>query len=139
MSRITPLQWCEVQINNDERINNSLVDGIVSIDINVDNFALINISSDGNLLERKVIKFNLIILSSNQAIKEIEKAVNEVFKYCEERHKPLGREDLKNIQFKSTGDKKKNKTLTQFAYDKIINALDKNFSNTYALAQVKHY
>ena len=41
--------------------------------------------------------------------------------------KPLVREDIKKIKFKSTNNSYKNKILTQFAYDKMITTIDRIF------------
>ena len=42
--------------------------------------------------------------------------------------KPLVRENITNIKFKDTGDKKRNKQLTQFAYDKMLNVIDRRLT-----------
>lgn len=99
--------------------------GIVSLDINIDRYALTSLDKNANLTRRKVIHFNLDGLSSEQATKTLEKVAIEVSKFCAEEEKPLVREDIEDIKFKDTGDRKRNKQLTQFAYDKMITTIDR--------------
>lgn len=115
------------EIDNNKDLNYYTGNGVIGIDINVDCFALSNINKNVNLIDSKVIKFNLNDKTSNQITKTIEDAVCKVFTYCNERNKPLVREDINNIIFKNTGNKKKNKVFTQFAYDKIISVIDRKF------------
>ena len=110
-----------------KQVNDCIDTGIISIDINVDRFALTDLDSKGNLLHRKVLPFNLENKTSNQSIKILESVVHEVLDYCNKYKKPLVREDIKKIQFKATDDKYKNKILTQFAYDKMITTIDRIF------------
>ena len=110
-----------------KRVNDYIGDGVVSIDINVDRFALTNLDKNGNLLNRKVIYFNLEDKSSNQSTKILETKVHEVLDFCKEYNKPLVRENITKIQFKPTTNKHTNKILTQFAYDKMIETIDRIF------------
>lgn len=102
--------------------------GVNAIDINVDRFALTEIDKHGNLVNRKVVYFDLDNLSSEQVTKTLEKAAIEVSEFCKLSGKPLVREDITSIKFKDTGDKKRNKTLTQFAYDKMIEVIDRRLT-----------
>ena len=115
------------EYENKNTLNNYIRNGINSIDINVDRFALIELDSNGNLLKRKVIPFNLENLSSNQTTKLLEKITIECVNFCKQNNKPLVREDIKKIKFKPTKDSKTNKILTQFAYNKMINIIDRSF------------
>ena len=116
----------EMKFDNDEnRINDSLDDGVIAADLNVDCFAVADISKDGNLLDHKVIRFDLRNLTSNQSTKELERAALELVQFCKEKKKPLILEDLKKIQFKNTSDAKRNKLLTQFAYTKMISIIER--------------
>ena len=99
--------------------------GVNAIDINVDRYALVELDACGNMLRRKVIKFDLDNLNSNQATKELEKLAIEVAEFCFSNGKPLVRENIKSIKFKSTENKKTNKKLTQFAYDKMLTTIDR--------------
>ena len=111
----------------DSCTNYSMSDGTVGIDINVDNFSVCDIDSKGNYLGSKVIRFDLRNKRTEQAQKLIEAAVCEVYKYCDNRHKPLVHEDIRKIKFKAEDDTKTNRTLSQFAYNKMINAIDRKF------------
>ena len=115
------------EYENPNKLNNYIENGINALDINVDRFALIELDNNGNLLKRKIISFNLENLSSNQATKLLEKVVIECVDFCKQNNKPLVREDIKKIKFKSTKDSKINKKLTQFAYNKMINTIDRCF------------
>ena len=115
------------EYENKNTLNNYIRNGINAIDINVDRFALIELDSNGNLLKRKVIPFNLENLSSNQTTKLLEKITIECVNFCKQNNKPLVREDIKKIKFKHTKDSKTNKILTQFAYNKMINIIDRSF------------
>ena len=121
----------DMQFANDEnRVNDSLDDGIVAADLNVDCFAVADISADGNLMDHQVIRFDLRELTSNQSTKVLERAALELVQFCKDKKKPLVLEELKKIKFKNTGDSKRNKLLTQFAYTKMIaiieRAMEKN-------------
>ena len=115
------------EYENPNQLNNYIENGINALDINVDRFALIELDNNGNLLKRKVIPFQLDGLSSNQATKLLEKIVLECVDFCKQNNKPLVREDIKKIKFKVTKDNKTNKKLTQFAYNKMINTIDRCF------------
>ena len=99
--------------------------GVNAIDINVDRYALVELDSKGNLLRRRVIKFNLDNLTSAQATKKLEKLAIEIAEFCLSSGKPLVRENIKSIKFKSTENKKINKKLTQFAYNKMLHTIDR--------------
>lgn len=108
-------------------INDFIGNGINSLDINIDRYAITELDFKGNLLNRKVFYFDIDNLTSEQITKELEKVAIDVLNYCKSNNKPLVREDIKSIKFKSTNDKKTNKKLTQFAYNKMINTIDRCF------------
>ena len=109
--------------------------GVVAVDINYDRFACANIDSNGNLVSRKIIHFNIDGKSSGQRKKIIEKAVNELYAWVTITNKPLVRENLESIQFKDSGNPKTNKKLSQFAYNMMISAIDRKFSKKYAVPE----
>lgn len=111
-------------VYNTEPMVKDISKGVCSIDINVDRFALTELDHNGNLLERKVIYFDLDG-ASKQNTKTLEKAAIEVADFCLEANKPLVRENIKNIKFKATKDTKTNKTLSQFAYDEMLTIIDR--------------
>ena len=123
--------------NDDNRVNDSLDDGVVAADLNVDCFAVADISADGNLMDHKVIRFDLRHLTSNQSTKVLERAALELAQFCKDKKKPLVLEELKKIKFKNTGDSKRNKLLTQFAYTKMISIIERAMEkNCYKMFKV---
>ena len=116
------------EYNHATTLMGDVFDGVNAIDINIDRFALTNIDKHGNLIGRKVIYFDLDGINADQATKIIEKAAIEVSEFCKANGKPLVRENITNIKFKDAGDKKLNKKLTQFAYDKMIVAIDRRLT-----------
>ena len=115
----------ELEKNKNEDFLTTCLEGVNSLDINVDRYAITELDKHGNLLKRKVIYFDLDGLSSNQITKVLEKAAIEIANFCGKNGKPLVREDISIIKFKPTGDAKTNKQLTQFAYDKMISTTDR--------------
>ena len=74
-----------------------------------------------------IIKFNLDGKSSNQATNIIEEAIKQLCDIAVSKNKPLGGEDLNTEESKSKlmyGNSKRNKKLSQFAYSKIMSAID---------------
>ena len=118
---------CIVDIANNQDINYSKADGIISVDTNVDHFAWANVDSKGNLLNSGTIAFDLRKKSCTQATAIIEKAVIELTKICVKTNKPLGMEDLdmkkasKELLYNSP---KLNQKLSSFAYSKITSAIE---------------
>ena len=118
---------CIVEIPKNENLNYSREDGIISYDINYDHIAWANLNKQGSLIGRGVIKFDLNNKSSNQATNIIEEAVKQLCDIAVSKNKPLGGEDLNTEESKSKlmyGNSKKNKKLSQFAYSKIMSAID---------------
>lgn len=98
--------------------NYSTSDGVVALDKNYDNFALANISADGNLLNRVIIHFDLKGKKSGQRKKILESAANEAVFIAEKYKKPLVLEDITNpskakLKYK---DKQTNYKLSSFAH-----------------------
>ena len=121
----------------DKKINDYTGEGVNAIDLNVDRFAITELDKFGNLIDRKVIHFNIDGKTSNQIDKILDDKINEVLKFCQNNKKPIVREDIKKIKFKDTKNKQINKKLTQFAYDKMISKLDRCFlKNSYAVFKV---
>ena len=115
-----------LELPKKEDINYSKSDGIIGVDVNVDHFALANISSDGNILGHKIIPFDILGKTSNQSTNIIGVAVKKVLAYCLELRKPLGMEDLDTEKSKPNlkyGNKKLNQKLSQFAYSKITDMI----------------
>ena len=118
---------CIVELPKNENLNYSREDGIVSYDINYDHIAWADLNKQGSLVDRGIIKFDLDNKSSNQATNIIEEAVKQLCDIAVSKNKPLGGEDLNTEESKSKlmyGNSKKNKKLSQFAYSKIMSAID---------------
>ena len=116
---------CQLDIEPVES-NFSTIDGIIGIDCNLDHYALANISRDGNLLNSKVIKFDLYNKSSGQITKIIEEAAKIVIDYAYEKNKPIGLEKLNTTLSKSGkkyNNKKNNLSLSMFASKKLTFAI----------------
>lgn len=106
--------------------NYSKGDGVVSYDINVNHIAWANIDSKGNLLNHGIIRYNLKNKTSGQINKIIEKASVELVYLAVKYNKPLVGEKLNTEKSKNTlkyGNKKRNRMISQFAYDKVIQSI----------------
>lgn len=109
-----------------EQFNNSKADGIVSYDTNVDHLAWSNLDSKGNLLNYGTIPFDLDNKTTGQSAKILEKVAIQMVNIAKYYKKPLVGELLDTEKSKSTlkyGNKKKNKQLSVFAYQKIISVI----------------
>ena len=116
---------CQLDIEPVES-NFSTIDGIIGTDCNLDHYALANISRDGNLLNSKVIKFDLYNKSSGQITKIIEEMAKIAVGYAYENHKPIGLEKLNTTLSKSGkkyNNKKNNFSLNMFASKKLTSAI----------------
>lgn len=116
---------CQLDIEPVES-NFSTIDGIIGIDCNLDHYALANISRDGNLLNSKVIKFDLYNKSSGQITKIIEEMAKIAVGYAYENHKPIALEKLNTTLSKSGkkyNNKKNNFSLNMFASKKLTSAI----------------
>ena len=104
----------------DSRKNDYYGDGCVGLDTNVDCLALTEVDDCGNLLSHRIVPFDLRGLSSGQAEHVLSKAMDEVFRFCTDRKKPLVMEDLHAVASTETyGSKKLNRKLSGFAHTKI--------------------
>ena len=116
---------CQLDIESIES-NFSKSDGIIGIDCNLDHYALANISKDGNLLQSKVLKFDLHGKSSGQITKIIEEQAKVAVGYAFNNNKPIGLEKLNTTLSKSGkkyNNKKNNLSLSMFAYKKLTSAI----------------
>ena len=116
-----------IELPKKDNLNFSKEDGIISYDINYDHIAWSNLNKQGSLVGRGIIKFDLNNKTSNQATNIIEEAVKQLCEIAVINNKPLGGEDLNTEESKSKlmyGSAKRNKKLSQFAYQKIMSAID---------------
>ena len=116
---------CQLDVEPVES-NFSTMDGIIGIDCNLDHYALANVSRDGNLLNSKVINFDLYNKSSGQITKIIEEMAKIAVGYAYKNHKPIGLEKLNTTLSKSGkkyNNKKNNLSLNMFASKKLTSAI----------------
>lgn len=117
---------CQLDVENENIITLKNSYGIVGVDCNLDHYALCNVSDDGNLLNSKVINFDLFKKSSGQITKIIENRAKEVVDYAYNLSKPIGLEKLNTTLSKSGkkyNNKKNNLSLSMFAYKKLTSAI----------------
>ena len=117
---------CTVKVERED-INDSVVDGIIGVDINYDRLAWSNIGAKGELIEHGVIPMKLFGLSSKEAQDVIGRSVKQLTQICVQAHKPLAREDLdaqamrRDMKYKSP---LRNLRVSQFACEKIIQTIE---------------
>lgn len=118
---------CMIDISIDKsKLNYSKADGVIGYDINYNHIAYSNIDKHGNLLSFDIIPYNLNNKSSEQANKIIEKAIIPLIEIANKYNKPLVGEKLNTEKTKSQllyGNKKRNKALSEFAYQKIMTSI----------------
>ena len=130
------LAKCTVELP-DVRMNNYYKDGCIAFDTNVDHFAVAEIDGNGNLLQHKIIKFNIRGKSSEQIEHILSKALEQVFDIARKCNKPLAMEDLENIEQEYLYQGKRlNEVLSSFAYSKIT-ALAESKSYKYCINLMK--
>lgn len=78
----------------EKRINDYYGNGCVAIDMNWDRIALAELNGSGSLINRKVFPFRMEGLSSNKIESNISLALEQVFHYCQDVHKPLAAENI---------------------------------------------
>ena len=118
---------CMIELPKNENLNFSKDDGIISYDINYDHVAWSNLNRQGSLIGRGIIKFDLDGKTSNQVNNILEEVAKQLCSIAVFYKKPLGGEDLNTEESKSKllyGNSKRNKKLSQFAYQKIIKAIE---------------
>ena len=121
---------CEAQ-------NSGFASGCVAIDINVDHFAVSDISQSGKRIETIYIPFDLKGKTTGQATDIIGRAMSKVGKYCQDRNKCLVMEDI-DLQKKKAGlqygNRKRNHKVSSFAYAKMkASALAQGFKRHFAV------
>ena len=110
-----------MKIKTDENFDFS--DGAVAMDINWDHFVLAELDADGNLLDTKIIRFDLLDKSTGQNTNILGRAVKEAFDWCEQKNKRLVVEDIDLVtklaarKYKSRAG---NRHMTLFAYNRIL-------------------
>ena len=118
---------CIIELLKNENLNYSREDGIISYDVNCDHIAWVNLNRQGSIVDKGIIKYDLYNKTTNQATNIIEEVAKELCSIAVSCNKPLGGEDLDTEESKSKllyGSKKRNRKLSQFAYQKLMSAID---------------
>ena len=110
-----------MQLTNDQ-CNSGFADGCISIDLNWDNVCLSDITAKGELIDRKVISFNLEGKRSGHNADIIGAVAKQVSEWCNQKKKPLVMEKLDTTVSKAGsryGSKKGNRHMSLFASKKL--------------------
>lgn len=109
-----------------EYVNYSTETGCVAIDLNYDHVALADIDEDGNLLESKVIHFDITNKSSGAVTDTIGRVMSEVGVYVESKNKVLIMEKIDTLRSKHGlryGNSIRNQRASVFTYNKMTGCL----------------
>ena len=101
--------------------------GAIGLDINWDHFALSEVNEKGELLDNKIIRFDLLKKSTGQNTNILGRAVKEVFDWCAEKNKRLVVEDIDltiKLASRKYGSRTRNHHMTLFAYHRILLSIE---------------
>ena len=100
-----------------EDMNGYYGDGAIGIDINYDHIAMTETDQSGNLLHHEVMRYDMEGKRSGQIKHQISEALEKVFEYADQQHKPITAENIKSIQRKKFYDKhrKRHRHISMFA------------------------
>ena len=114
-------------VRGDGRENCYTGDGVISVDLNLDNISVSETDGEGHLLRREEIRFNLDGLTSRQADDVLGRACSRVIRRCIDTAKPLAMENIDLIKKSASlayGNKKANRGTRMFAYRKMTAFLE---------------
>jgi IS605 OrfB family transposase len=117
---------CLVDIAPTPYKNHSKSCGLIGVDCNVDHFAISNVNHIGQLIESSSLTFDIENKSSGQISKAIEAEVIALVDYAVKHNKAIAVEKLNTTKSKvkhAYGNKKANRLMSQFAYNKMIMAI----------------
>ena len=117
---------CLVDVPANQYINHSKDSGIIGVDLNVDHFAVSNINKIGQLIESFSMKFDIHNKTTGQLNKIIESKAVGLVNYAVDHKKAIVLEKLDTTKSKVKnpyGNKKANRLMSQFAYNKMIMAI----------------
>jgi IS605 OrfB family transposase len=103
-------------------LNEYIKDGVVAVDLNLDNLSWSELDATGNYVRGGVIEFHLVGKDSHQIDDLLGRACSRVIKHCKEVKKPLILEEIdlrKKKASMSYGKKKANAGTSLFAYSKM--------------------
>ena len=106
----------------DGRVNDYIGDGVISIDMNLDNISWSELDGEGHLLHSGMIRFNLYGKSSGQIDDILGRACSIVISICVDRKKPLAMEKIDLVKKSASlayGKKNANRGTRLFAYKKM--------------------
>lgn len=101
--------------------------GAIGLDINWDHFALSEVNEKGELLDSKIIRFELLKKSTGQNTNILGRAVKEVFDWCAGKDKRLIVEDIDmtiKLASRKYGSRTSNHHMTLFAYHRILLSIE---------------
>ena len=117
---------CIVDVPENPNKNYSKSAGIIGVDLNVDHIAWSNVNSIGQLIKSGTLDFSLEGKASGEATKMIEAEAIALVNLAVQANKPIGLEKLDTTKSKVSnpyGNKKANKKMSMFAYEKFISAI----------------
>ncbi|WP_226670617.1 IS200/IS605 family accessory protein TnpB-related protein [Metabacillus litoralis] len=117
---------CILSIPENNEKNHSKSEGLVGVDLNVDHIAWSNINEKGQLIKSGVFLFDIEDKKSGQITKIIEAEAIRLVDLAVRLNKPIALEKLDTTKSKVSnpyGNKKANKKMSMFAYDKLLSAI----------------
>ncbi|WP_197274824.1 IS200/IS605 family accessory protein TnpB-related protein, partial [Halolactibacillus sp. JCM 19043] len=117
---------CLIDVPPAPYLNTSTSTGMIGVDLNVNHIAVANVNAIGQCVDAFTLPFNLEGKTSGQQAKIIEAEVIALVDYAVKQHKPLAIEKLDTTRSKVSrpyGNKKANRRMSQFAYQKMILAI----------------
>lgn len=117
---------CLIDVEENEWINFSTSDGVLSVDSNIDHLAWCDVTKDGNYKQSGRIHFSIQGKTTGQATKIIEAVAIKLVDKAVEMNKPIGLENIDTTLSKTGdayGNKKANRLKSIFAYRKMAQAI----------------
>jgi IS605 OrfB family transposase len=106
--------------------NFSKISGMIGTDCNYDHFAVTETNGKGQLIKTFTLPFSMDNMSSGQISKMIENKAIALVDHAVKTNKPIAVEKLNTTNSKASlayGNKKANRKISQFAYDKMISSI----------------
>ena len=109
---------CSITLPDPETPTERYNYGCIGIDRNADNISVAETDTKGNLLYRKVLRFDLKGKSTAERKRILSETLDSVFERCAKTKKPLVYEDIDKIKKSEMySNKKRNRIVSQFAYN----------------------
>lgn len=111
---------CMIHMPDSPLVADDINNGVVGIDMNYDNISLSETDSRGNLVHSEIITFDPEGKSTGQYEQLLSHALKKVFERCNITKKPLAYENIQKLKKDaSSKNKKRNRKVSMFAYDKM--------------------